>query len=246
MSLTVIGAGFGRTGTLSLYTALRQLGFPCYHMVEVFQNKENKSHINFWSKVAEAPAGAQHDWNEVFENYSATVDNPGCCVWRELHEAYPDAKVIVTTHPRGAEAWYESTLETIYFTEIYWQFKFLAMLIPFVRKMGKMTSKLIWQRSHRGTMNDKTAAIARYHEHLEEIKATVPTDKLLVYSVDQGWEPLCKFLGKDIPLTEFPNVNDRAEIKKTILGIISGAYVFLVIGVILLVAIMYGLMRWMS
>ena len=37
MSLKVIGAGFGRTGTHSLKIALEMLGFaPCYHMVEVF------------------------------------------------------------------------------------------------------------------------------------------------------------------------------------------------------------------
>ena len=246
MSLKIIGAGFGRTGTLSTCTALNTLGYPCYHMFEVIENKENKTHLGFWNRVANAPAGQQHDWNEVFEKYTATVDNPGCCVWRELLEAYPDAKVLVTLHPRGPEAWYESTMDTIYFTESMWQFKFLKLFTPFAKKMGNMTFKLIWQRSHKGTMEDKDAAIARYHEHVEEIKAAVPSDKLLIFTVDQGWEPLCNFLEVGVPDSEFPNVNDRAEIKKTIADITKGAYVFLAIGVLALIGIIYGLIKFLA
>lgn len=246
MSLKIIGAGFGRTGTLSTYTALNTLGFPCYHMFEVIENKENKTHLDFWNKVANAPAGEQHDWREVFEKYTATVDNPGCCVWRELLEAYPDAKVLITLHPRGAEAWYESTIDTIYFTESMWQFKLLKLFTPFAKKMGNMSHKLIWQRSHKGTMTNKEAAIARYQEHLEEVKAAVPPERLLVFKADQGWEPLCNFLGTEVPDMDFPNVNDRAQIKKTIADITKGAYVFLTIGVVLVLSVLYGLYRFLT
>jgi Sulfotransferase domain len=246
MGLKVIGAGFGRTGTLSTCTALNTLGFPCYHMFEVIENKENKSHLGFWNDVANAPEGEQHNWNDVFEKYTATVDNPGSCVWRELLEAYPDAKVLVTLHPRGPEAWYESTIDTIYFTESMWQFRFLRLFTPFAKKMGNMTSKLVWQRSLKGTMRDKEAAIARYHEHVEEIKAAVPADRLLIFTVDQGWGPLCNFLEVEAPETEFPNVNDRTEIKKTIKDITKGAYVFLTIGGAALAGLVFGLLRYLA
>ena len=216
MSLKIIGAGFGRTGTLSVCTALNQLGFPCYHMFEVIENKENKSHLAFWRNVANGKIGDQYKWDQVFSKYSATVDNPACCVWRELIAAYPDAKVVLTVHPRGADAWYESTMDTIYFTETMWQFKVLKLFTPFGRKMGDMCRKLIWQRSHKGTMNDRSKAIERYHEHIDEVKAAVPAEKLLVFSVNQGWNPLCEFLGVPQPSTVFPNVNDRAAIKQTI------------------------------
>ncbi len=243
MSLKIIGAGFGRTGTLSTCTALNSLGYPCYHMFEIIENKENKGHLEFWNDVANAPAGEQHNWDQVFKKYTATVDNPGCCVWRELLEAYPEAKVLVTLHPRGPEAWYESTMDTIYFTESMWQFKFLRLFTPFAKKMGNMTSRLIWQRSHKGTMENKEAAIARYNEHIEEIKAAVPADRLLIFKVTEGWEPLCEFLGEEVPDTEFPNVNDREEIKKTIKDITKGAYIFLGIGALLLAAMAYGLVK---
>ncbi|TAL81424.1 MAG: hypothetical protein EPN75_04420 [Beijerinckiaceae bacterium] len=227
MPIEIIGAGYGRTGTMSTYIALKQLGFPCYHMFEVIGNKANKTHLDFWRKVANAPAGSQHDWEQVFANYRACVDNPACCVWRELMAAYPDAKVLLTLHPKGPDAWYGSAIETIYFTESMWQFRFLALVTPFARKMRDMCHKLIWQRSHRGTMNDRARAIARYKEHIEEVKAAVPADRLLIFSVDQGWEPLCAFLGVPAPEEPFPKVNDRAAIKKAIAGMTRGAYTIL-------------------
>ncbi len=243
MSLKVIGAGFGRTGTMSTYNALIALGFPCYHMKEVILNKENKTHVDFWNAVANAPAEQQHNWEEVFKNYTAAVDNPACCVWKELTVAYPEAKVLLTLHPRGPEAWYNSTIDTIYFTETLWQFKMLKAVIPFMRKFGNMSTKLIWQRSHKGTMSNKAAAVARYNELIEEVKDAVPPEKLLIFTVDQGWEPLCKFLEVEIPATDFPNVNDRAEVKKTIADFTKGAYMTLGIGAAVVIIIAFILIK---
>jgi len=82
VALEIIGAGFGRTGTTSLYTALNQLGFPCYHMFEVLKNAENKSHLDFWRNVANSEPGTQHDWEQVFSKYTAArraVYGGSCC-----------------------------------------------------------------------------------------------------------------------------------------------------------------------
>jgi hypothetical protein len=81
---------------------------------------------------------------------------------------------------------------------------------------------------------------------LNEIKAAVPSDRLLIFTVDQGWEPLCNFLQVEVPGSEFPNVNDRAEIKKTIADITKGAYVFLVLGALVLMGIIYGLTKLLA
>lgn len=232
MPLQIIGAGFGRTGTMSTCAALNELGFPCYHMFEVIKNPNNKSHLGFWRKVATSPPGIQHDWEQVFANYTAAVDNPACCVWRELLEAYPDAKVLLTLHPRGAEAWYESTINTILRPESMWQFKVLALFTPFGRKFADMTHKLVWQRSHQGTMSDRDKAIAFYHQHIEKVKAAVPADRLLIFSADQGWPPLCEFLDVPVPEGAFPRLNNRAEFRHTLNGMKRGAYVILGIAAI--------------
>ncbi len=243
--LQVIGAGFGRTGTMSLYTALNQLGLPCYHMFEVLRNPANKEHMGFWNNVAEMPAGKQHGWSTVFANYVAAVDNPASCVWRELHSAYPQAKVVLTLHPRGPEAWYESTMDTIYFTQTLWQFKLLAAIVPRLRMFGNLSRKLIWERLHHGTMENKTAAIQRYNDHIEEVKAAIPTDQLLIFTVDQGWGPLCNFLRVPVPNTPFPNVNDRKEIKGFIAAMTKGAYVILAVGVLIVALLVWVLVRMM-
>jgi Sulfotransferase domain len=227
MALKIIGAGFGRTGTWSTFAALNLLGFPCYHMQEVIINKANKGHLDFWRRVANTPPGTRHDWDHVFANYTATVDNPACCVWQDLVTAYPDAKVLLTLHPRGAEAWYESTIDTIYFTEILWQFKVLEWLTPFGRKFGDMARKLIWGRTLNGVMGDKAKAVARYNTYIDEVKAAVPPERLLVFRVTDGWAPLCRFLEVPEPQEPFPNLNDRASIKKTIRDIIKGSYIML-------------------
>ena len=240
MALQIIGVGFGRTGTESLYTALNQLGFPCYHMYEVVRNKANKRHLDFWLKVANDAPGKQHDWEQVFSRYTAAVDNPACVVWRELLAAYPAAKLILTLHPKGAEAWYESTMDTIYFTQTSWQFKVLKAVTPFGRKFGAMSEKLIWQRGHQRTMENRERALAYYKQHLETIKAEVPPDRLLVFSANQGWEPLCAFLGLPVPETPFPNVNSRAEFQKIKRKLWGGAYAILAIGAAAVVGLIYA------
>ncbi len=245
MSLKVIGAGFGRTGTLSTCAALNQLGFPCYHMFEVLQNRQNASHLGFWRDVANSEPGVQHDWEQVFAHYAAAVDNPACCVWRELMEAYPDAKVLLTLHPRGAEAWYESTIDTIYASNRMWQFKVLEFATPFGRKFGDMTRKLIWQRSHKGTMEHREQAIAHYNRHIADVKAAVRPERLLVFSADQGWKPLCDLLGVAVPDTPFPNVNDRAAIKKTLRQMSNGAYGILTVATLVCAGLIYAAVHYL-
>jgi hypothetical protein len=242
MPLKVIGVGFGRTGTESLYTALNQLGLPCYHMYEVLNNRANKSHLAFWLKVARAEPGVQQDWErEVFSRYQAAVDNPACVVWRELLAAYPDAKLILTLHPKGAEAWYDSTLETIYFTENHWPFKVLELFTPFGRKFGEMARKLIWQRGHQNTMGDRARAIAYYQQHIDTIRRDVPAEKLLVFKATEGWGPLCEFLSLPVPSTPFPNVNSRAQFQKIKRGMATGAYVILAVIAAAVAGVAYGI-----
>ena len=95
-------------------------------------------------------------------------------------------------------------------------------------------------------MTDRDKAIAHYHQHIADVKAAVPADQLLVFSADQGWKPLCEFLGVPMPEAEFPNVNDRAAIKKTLNELTRGAYVILGIGAVALSGLFYGAVRIFS
>ncbi len=258
MPLKVIGAGFGRTGTLSLCTALNQLGFPCYHMFDILGGealhlsislcpKESKAHLDFWHDVANGKAGTQYDWEQVFSKYAAAAGPPQGDLWRELLSAYPEAKVILTVHPHGAGAWYQSTLDTIYHgTEVMWQFRVLKLATPYGKKLGNIYRKLVWQRSLKGTMSHRARAIERYHQHIAEVTASVPAEQLLVYSVDQGWKPLCAFLGVPEPPGEFPNVNERAALKQWIREFTRGAYAILAVCALAFAGVVYGIARLFS
>ena len=106
-SLKVIGAGLGRTATLSLKVALERLGLDkCYHMTEIFAQPD---HVGLWDA---AGRGRPVDWEALFRGYQATVDWPGCHFYRDFLARYPDANVILTV--RDPERWYDSARQTSY------------------------------------------------------------------------------------------------------------------------------------
>jgi hypothetical protein len=206
MALKVIGAGFGRTGTLSLKHALEQLGFAkCHHMYEVFASQEQG---RMWKDIAD---GGKPDWDRIFDGFQSSVDFPTCIFYRELAEKYPDAKVVLTV--RSAESWYRSASETIIPIRKLAP-RWLKTLRPHVGRFFGMHEKLLWSGLFGGREDDPAHAKAVFEAHNAAVKATIPADRLLVYEVRQGWEPLCAFLGVPVPDTPFPNVNDAAEFKK--------------------------------
>ena len=199
MPLSVIGAGFGRTGTMSLKLALDRLGFgPCYHMVEVFKNPKASG---YWEAAAD---GRPVDWEEVFAGYGSTVDWPSATFYKQLANAYPEAKVILTV--RDPEAWFASTQATIFSrhirddTEDDWQ-----------RMVLKVISDLFDRR-----MTDKAKLIEVYRRHNEEVRRTIPQERLLVYEVADGWEPLCRFLDAEVPNESMPRANSTDEFRQNL------------------------------
>ena len=200
MDIQVIGAGFGRTGTLSLKTALERLGFgPCYHMVEVIEHPE---HAEAWYRTCH---GGTIDFS-LFEGYRSIVDWPAVHYWRELVEHFPKAKVVLSI--RDGESWYKSVLDTIYGR--------ISSPVPadapnWQRRHRAMTQKIVLKETFGGRFLDKKYAIDVFERHTEEVRKAVEPSRLLVYSVKEGWEPLCEFLGVGIPDEPFPRVNDTAS-----------------------------------
>ncbi|MEZ4863641.1 MAG: sulfotransferase [Caldilineaceae bacterium] len=206
MSLKIIGAGFGRTGTKSLQVALEQLGFaPCYHMTAVFTHPD---HVATW---AAATAGQPVDWQHFLQGYQATVDWPGCTFYQELMAAYPDAKVLLNV--RDPERWYQSAYDTIYGATRDLP-TFVRWLRPSIGRSVDMINQLIWRQTFGDAFADKARAIAIFNAHNEEVQRVVPPERLLVYEVKEGWEPLCRFLNVPVPETPFPHLNDTAEFQK--------------------------------
>ena len=195
MALQVVGAGFGRTGTLSLKHALQMLGFgPCYHMVEVFAHPE---HVPMWRA---AGRGEPVDWDALYEGYQSTVDWPSTRCWRELADHYPEAKVILSR--RSPDSWFESVSNTI--------FKALsgpAPENPVAQAQMAMARELIFDGTFSGRQLEKEHAIAVFEAHNAEVRRTIAPDRLLVFEASDGWAPLCAFLGVPVPAEPYPRVN---------------------------------------
>jgi hypothetical protein len=213
MTIEVIGAGFGRTGTMSLKVALEELGFgPCYHMIELFGHPE---HVPVWEA---ASRGQSVDWEEIFGGYRATTDWPACSFYEELMERYPDAKVILTV--RDPERWYESTYNTIYGIRRMASspvFRLVGLFRPGMGLAARMNDRLIWEDTFGGSLEDRGRAIRVFERHNEEVEERVPPGKLLVYEVKEGWEPLCEFLGVEVPENKpFPHLNDTVTFRRMI------------------------------
>ena len=203
MTLKVIGAGVGRTGTHSLKIALEQLlGGSCHHMVEVFANAEEE--VPVWTAAIQ---GEQVDWLALLSRYTAQVDWPGASFWPELATAFPDALVLLSV--RDPEEWYQSATNTI-FTGMHdgaregdaWMASMLRLL------KDRFSSDL----------GDRVAMIDAYERHNDRVRSTISADRLLEWTPSDGWDPICKRLGVAVPDEQFPVTNTTAEFRSRFLG----------------------------
>ena len=238
--IQVIGAGFGRTGTSSFREALNILGYRTYHMTEVVQN--GKKHVKFWEDFADGKKDL--DFKEIFEEeeevceseiksadeskviktrrdkYTATCDFPSARYWKEQLRQYPKAKVVLTKRST-TEAWYTSCVSTIFKMMNDSPFAPLGVKVAQsigglpVRGFASMTSKVLSRETFKNDYS-KQNICEIYESWNQSVIEECPAENLLVFEPKDGWGPLCKFLGKDIPDVPYPHVNDTAEFNKLI------------------------------
>jgi Sulfotransferase domain len=222
--LEVIGAGLPRTGTLSLKTALERLGFgPCHHMFEIYAHLEL---VDRWSSVPTTRAG----WERVFAGYRSSVDWPASFFWREQATAFPQAKVILTV--RDPDRWYASLR-----TMVSLRAEAMAADDPSQTAAGFFEARFarlqpLLGRIVCGTFGDvrpfpdwvpgQEQAVEAFERHASAVRDGLPADRLLVFDVRQGWEPLCAFLDVAVPDEPFPRLNDAEAIKRTFAGLKTG------------------------
>ncbi len=192
MTLRVIGAGTGRTGTASLKLALEQLlGAPCYHMFEVSRRAGDAA---AWRDAAN---GDPPDWREFFEGYAAVVDWPASAFWRELCEAFPDALILLSY--RDPESWWKSASSTIFPSTL--------------RASGERRDMLdaLFGRRFTLDLENRDACIAAYRRHVDDVRQNAPSHRLLQWQPGDGWAPICGALGLKVPDTPFPHANTTEE-----------------------------------
>ncbi len=124
---------------------------------------------------------------------------------------------------RDPERWYESSMATIFGVRARADesplartaMRLIGIMIPGMRQGFQVVDDVIWEGTFGGRFADRAHALSVFAEHNREVQTTVPADRLLVFDVKQGWEPLCTFLGVPVPEGElFPHVNDAESFQQ--------------------------------
>lgn len=152
------------------------------------------------------------DYDKLYENYDAAVDWPNVSFYKELLKKYPGAKVVLTE--RSADSWWKSMQNTILKT---------VAEVPNSDDPSKpeyrfyrMATTICLDGLFRDVKQIKNEEKLKqmFLDHNAEVKRVVPEDQLLVMQLGEGWERLCKFLGKEIPSVPYPNGNSTKEFQE--------------------------------
>ncbi|KXT10617.1 hypothetical protein AC579_6632 [Pseudocercospora musae] len=225
--MKVLCFGLSRTGTSSLRQALLDLGFnDVYHYASCLN--ENPRDAEMWLEAIDARCHGKgnpftrKDWDQLLGHCMAVTDTPAVWFYRELFEAYPEAKVILTLRD-SPEQWWQSQMSTLikYMSSIIFPAPgILTSLVGLFGPPGRTIDKLsaeislnyaMYQDLLRDSQSGARDAPKFYIEHAEHVKALVPKERLLVMNVKDGWKPPCTFLAKDAPSWDFPRANSVEE-----------------------------------
>ncbi|PNY27558.1 Uncharacterized protein TCAP_02510, partial [Tolypocladium capitatum] len=210
--MKVLILGMGRTGTASMRAAMKQLGYvDTYHMMSC--SIENPPDALMWMDAlcakydGQGPKFTRHDWDQLLGDAQAVCDWPSLAFARELIEAYPEAKVVLTN--RDVDSWHASTTKTVYWRVTDTQLRWLSRVDWAAGMYYPMLNKFFdcfFEGDFPGRGKDV------FLRHYDEVRSLVPKERLLEYRVTDGWVPLCEFLGEPVPKgCAFPNVNDSSD-----------------------------------
>jgi len=210
-----------RTATTTQTVALEQLGFGmCYHMRDLLADLDTG--LPLWEDVAEGSP----DWERIFGDARSTVDWPSARYYRELMDYYPDAKVLLSV--RSSESWVRSMRATVWGmfhgdSVIHHVSDTRAVLDPLWQRYTALMRRITWQPGT-GVLAGDTSTDEGLAEVMnrwnDDVRSTVPAERLLVWDPAEGWEPLCDFLEVEVPADPLPRLNDTMSFRE---GIIGGA-----------------------
>ncbi|KAH7321822.1 P-loop containing nucleoside triphosphate hydrolase protein [Rhexocercosporidium sp. MPI-PUGE-AT-0058] len=214
VEMQVLCLGLSRTSTMSLWVALKKLGYNTYHFMEVGEPDNIKDqHLLCWREALEAkvlgkgkPYGRE-EFDKVLGRYSAVTDAPNACFADELLEIYPNAKVILSV--RDPDKWVAS-METSYYRILGWApFTALAFFDKIIGTERAVCLLILqqWTNGHIYNREKLREGFIRHNQHIRDI---VPKGNLFEFQLEEigGWGPLCEFLGKDIPDEPYPRINE--------------------------------------
>jgi hypothetical protein len=201
--------------------------------------KQPREVVRLWEMVA---AGEEESLKTIFQGYRSTLDYPGCMHFATFLRWNEGAKVILTVRD-SPEQWAQSARSTIYSSS--WQKTLLTKLLfslPLTNFYYLQYIQKIAFSAHKTNPTKRNSDLETlYIEWNNHVIETVPDQRLLVYNVKEGWEPLCRFLEVPIPDDEFPFLNDSREFKKVSLFENTSRLICIAAIVTVLVVIALGL-----
>ncbi len=199
--MKLVFAGLGRTGTTSLVKAMEILGLSVLAQEKLFRNR--KAHRN----VNDSLRGKADLDPDLFSGIDVTIGWPLCFLIKEQLDRFPDAHCILNV--REPERWFDSVERT-------WEQIRILRKARYVPKIREINATLDYIQERFGGAPEKKRWIEAYHNHIALVKSTVPPDRLTVYQIHEGWDPLCEILGIPVPEEAFPvkNTGKSGELGK--------------------------------
>jgi hypothetical protein len=220
--MQVVSLGLPRSGTTSLQHALDILGYQVHHLGinwynfqgdELLDRCTNAHYQNLPSYTGRP--WTLEEWDELLGPYDAVTDLSGTMPFTFI-ETFPKAKFLLVK--RNFDTWVRSYDEALLAELFGWQGYFFTFLVEplagtyVYRAMRKMALGPVGVEASQ--VRNRGVLRKYYEEHHRKIRELVPSNQLLEFSLADGWEPLCGFLGRDIPKQEFPHANDKQTISQ--------------------------------
>ncbi|KAH8881331.1 hypothetical protein GQ53DRAFT_848344 [Thozetella sp. PMI_491] len=217
--MEVICVGLPRSGTESLQHALMLLGYDyTYHGWDIVYDSE--CHSPGWVRLARKKwygdttgdcSISAAEFDEILGHSVAVTDAAASVFAADMIAAYPDAKVILNTR-KNVEAWQRSLDDTLIHANESWGFWIASLLDRECFWAWHVYERFLWPLLFRAPDGQMAKAIRRNakwvaREHCNMIRGLVSRERLLEWDIEEGWEPLCKFLGKPVPDIDFPHAN---------------------------------------
>ncbi|KAK4207830.1 P-loop containing nucleoside triphosphate hydrolase protein, partial [Rhypophila decipiens] len=269
--MQVLCVGLPRSGTESLQQALLTLGYDhTYHGWDIVYDDE--VHSPSWVKIARmkwypdivtlshSPKSVRitaKEFDSVLGHSQAVTDAAASCFAREIIEAYPDAKVILNMR-RDVEGWHKSVVGTLVKANQSWGFWIASWLDRECFWAWHVYERFLWTGLFRASDGDLKKAVERngrgvYYEHHAMIRGLVPKERLLEWYIDDGWEPLCRFLGKPVPPPNvpFPHANAanggwKTREEQCNKRWVDQAFLNLIMGVLGVILVAFGGRWWLG
>lgn len=194
--MKLIVAGLGRSGTQSITMALERLGMTSLSQESLFPDRQNHANVN-----AVLRDKAELNWS-MFEGFDAVIGWPLCFLYPKLLAKFPDAKCLLNV--RDPESWFDSV-------ERSWKILGVIRNARFIPRFRQINETFDYLQDRFGGPPEKDKWIAAYQDHINSVKEDVKSDRLTIYRVEQGWEPICDLLDVPVPDEDFPRVNMGGE-----------------------------------